>query len=169
MTDTAPFVLAAPRFETRDAFVVAGLREPYRFANGDFAVAIGEQWDRLWPRLAAVLSAEPGVMYGMSFLADADPDGFDYLCGAEIDANSDPGDLDVARIPALRYAVFRHDRPFSELRLAIDAIYGTWLPASGHALAQADGAPSLIERYGPEFDPAAEVGDLELWLPIAPE
>ncbi len=164
MTDAAPFVLPAPRFETRDAFVAAGLRERYRFADGSPADAVAAQWGRFAPRLGTIPGAVPGADYGFCFMGE---DGFDYLCGVEIAAGADPEGLAVARVPALRYAVFPHDRHIAEFPLTIDAIFGEWLPASGHALAQSDGAPGIVERYGPGYDPAAGIGDIEIWIPLA--
>lgn len=168
MTDTAPVTLAAPRFETRDAFVVAGLRERYRFADGDFTGPVGAQWADFAPRLGTIPGAVPGVAYGLIFSRVEGLDGFEYLSGVEIAANADPSDLVIARVPALRCAVFPHERPASEFRATVDAIYFDWLPGSGYTMAQVDGAPDIVERYGPGYDPVSGTGDIEFWVPVVP-
>lgn len=168
MTETAPFVLPAPRFETRGPFVVAGLRERYRFADGDFTGPIGAQWTRFAPRLGTIPDAVPGVAYGLFFSRIEGLDGFEYRCGVEVVADAAPGDLVIARVPALRYAVFPHERRVTEFRSTIDAIYFDWLPNSDYAMAQVDGAPDIVERYGPGYDPASGAGDIEFWIPVVP-
>jgi AraC family transcriptional regulator len=66
--------------------------------------------------------------------------------GAAPDMSTQPG-LSWETIPAGRWAVFRHVGRYETLSQSWQAIYGQWLPASGHQLRPA--AP--FERY--ENDP----------------
>ena len=79
---------------------------------------------------------DPDVRFVAAFLIE----------GAEPVSAAPPG-LDWETIAAGRWAVFRHVGPYSTLWQSWQAIYGQWLPASGHALRPA--AP--YERY--ENDP----------------
>jgi AraC family transcriptional regulator len=71
-------------------------------------------------------------------------------------------DFTRLRVPAQRYAVFAHKGPIIEIRTVIRAIWGNWLPSSGHETA--DG-PSF-ERYGKGFEPLTGNGGFEIWVPI---
>jgi AraC family transcriptional regulator len=165
---THPFDLPAPRFEERGPLLLAGIRERHAF-DGPFPQAIGAQWDRLVPHLGAVPGRVGDADWGASF-GEPGRAGFAYLCGVEVaDAGAAgplPDGFVRARIPARRWAVFAHPGPLDDLRRTIDAVFGAWLPASGFALAATDGAPDLLERYGPGFDPVARRGDLEVWVPV---
>ncbi len=66
------------------------------------------------------------------------------------------------RIPEQRYAVFTHRGHVSTIRRTHNTIWTTWLPQSGHDVADAP----HFERYGDDFDGQAGVGGIEVWLPI---
>ena len=66
------------------------------------------------------------------------------------------------RIPAADYAVFEHHGQIAGLGPLWDAIFGEWLPRSGHRPAH---SPDF-ERYDERFDPATGSGLVELWVPI---
>jgi AraC family transcriptional regulator len=70
-------------------------------------------------------------------------------------------------IPKQQYAVFRHHGHVSELPEMLDAIWSSWLPASGYRAGRIPGAPDFFERYGEKFDPVAGRDDIEIWVPIA--
>ncbi len=75
-----------------------------------------------------------------------------------------PGEFARIRIPAQRYAVFSHRGHISTLRATVYTIWNKWLPASGHAHAD---APDF-ERYDERFDAESGTGTVEIWLPINP-
>ena len=59
----------------------------------------------------------------------------------------------------------------SEISRTVDAIFHSWLPASGHEHAWSFGAPSedtlaFFERYGEDFNPATGLGNIEVWVPV---
>jgi AraC family transcriptional regulator len=58
--------------------------------------------------------------------------------------------------------VFHQRDHIATIRATCAAIWNTWLPASGHAAADAP----TFERYGPEFDPLTGTGGFEIWVPI---
>jgi len=87
----------------------------------------------------------------------------DYVCGVQVaDFSALPKDFTRVRIPAHRYAVFRHRDHISAIRSTWTKIWSEWLPQSGHEVADAP----FFERYGEEFDARTGEGGLELWIPI---
>jgi AraC family transcriptional regulator len=150
--------LEPPRFIEGKAILIAGLGQRFEYENMDGIPAL---WERFRAFLGNIPGEIPGAAYGV--IANSDDKGFDYICGVEV---ADFSDIDTAltkiRIPPQRYAVFVHRGHISTLRNTMHAIWGTWLPQSGHVVAD---APSL-ERYGTAFDPRSGAGGLEIWLPI---
>ena len=67
-------------------------------------------------------------------------------------------------LPARRHAVFTHRGDLSGLRPLVHAIFGEWLPRSGHAAA---GNPDFVEVYGEDFDPVRLKGVIEVWVALA--
>jgi len=96
----------------------------------------------------------------MSHYRSATSSTFDYLCGVEVAsfARLDPSWTRL-RIPEQRYAVFTHRGHVPAIRRTRNTIWTTWLPQSGHEVADAP----HFERYGEDFD---GVGGIEGWLPI---
>jgi AraC family transcriptional regulator len=66
------------------------------------------------------------------------------------------------RIPAQQYVVFTHRGHISTIRSTWHTIWNTWLPGSGHEVAD---APDF-ERYDAVFDPRTGIGEVEIWLPL---
>ncbi len=151
--------LAEPRFESRNAFLVAGLsvRYDYESCGG----GIPAQWQRFGPYLGNVPGQIGSIAYGLRY--NSDDSGLDYLCGVEVGEFSQlPPELSRVRVPANRYAVFTHSGHISAIRSTWYTIWNKWLPKSGHRLAD---APDF-ERYGAEFDARTGRGDVEIWVPI---
>jgi len=151
--------LPEPRFESRPAFLVAGLsvRYDYETCGG----GIPAQWQRFTPYLGNVPGQVGGVAYGVRY--NSDDSGLDYLCGVEVGEFSQlPSELSRVRVPANRYAVFVHGGHVSEIRSTWYTIWNQWLPKSGHSLAD---APDF-ERYGEDFDGRTGRGTVEIWVPL---
>jgi AraC family transcriptional regulator len=155
-----------PRFENGRAMLVAGLRKHY---TSEIMNDIPSQWQRFAAHFGSVPHQVGRVAYGICSNLVMSPFSFDYMSGAEVSRSGDfPSEFSTANIPALRYAIFRHDEHVSKLRDTIDAIWNRWLPNSG--LAPLHGTPEMpymMERYGEGFDMEKGMGDIELWIPMA--
>jgi len=151
--------LAEPRFETRNAFLVAGLSARYDYES--CGGGIPAQWQRFAPYIGNVAGQIGSDAYGVRY--NSDDSGLDYLCGVEVGEFSQlPPELSRVRVPANRYAVFTHRGHISAIRSTWHAIWNKWLPKSGHQLAD---APDF-ERYGKEFDAKSGSGEVEIWVPL---
>jgi AraC family transcriptional regulator len=148
-----------PRFETRNAFLVAGLsaRYDYEACGG----GIPAQWQRFGPYIGNVPGQVGTDAYGVRH--NSDETGLDYACGVEVrDFAKLPPELSRVRVPANRYAVFTHSGHVSTIRSTWFAIWNKWLPKSGHQLAD---APDF-ERYDSRFDARTGAGEVEIWVPL---
>jgi AraC family transcriptional regulator len=151
--------LAEPRFETRKAFLAAGLSVRYDYES--CGAGIPAQWQRFAPYIGNVPGQTGTDAYGVRY--NSDDSGLDYLCGVEVGEFSQlPPELSRVRVPANRYAVFTHSGHISAIRSTWHTIWNRWLPKSGHQLAD---APDF-ERYGKEFDPRTGSGEVEIWVPL---
>jgi AraC family transcriptional regulator len=152
--------LAAPRFLTGKALLVAGLGERY---NCESSAAIPGQWNRFHQSIPRVPGRIGQVAYGVCCNGD-DSGNFDYIAGVEVSDFSDlPREFSRVRIPEQKYAVFTHRDHISSIRRTVNTIWNQWLPASG--LKAAD-APNF-ERYDEKFDPLTGNGGLEIWIPVS--
>lgn len=155
--------LAAPRFETAKAFLVAGLSERISCDNG---AIIPGMWQRFHQEVADIPArvgqGKSQVAYGVCCNSD-DAGNFDYIAGVEVTDFSDLARrFGRIRIPEQRYAVFTHTDHVASIRRTVNTIWNQWLPASG--LKAAD-APNF-ERYDEKFDPATGNGGFEIWVPV---
>jgi AraC family transcriptional regulator len=120
----------------------------------------------LWPRFVARIAeiapvVEQRVTYGaMRAPADA-PDPLFYLAAVPAEhATPVPDGMTAWDLPAGDHAVFEF--AFKDIGSAYPFIFETWLPASG--LVQGD--TPLLERYGPEFDPANPMSPMQVRVPV---
>lgn len=151
--------IAPPRFEETKPRIIAGLQERYSLAT---RMNIPMQWQRFAPRLGKVPGQVGGVSYGVCFNSDPDCN-FDYLCGVEVEDESTlPADMAAVKIPAARFAVFEHRGALSSIGDTLQAIWGQWLPASGHQTADLP----CFERYSEDFNPQTGAGGVEIWIPL---
>ncbi|TPI82614.1 AraC family transcriptional regulator [Mesorhizobium sp. B2-8-9] len=151
--------LEPPRFETSRPFLVAGLGERY---SCETSAGIPMQWQRFGPYIGNIPGEIGDVAYGVCVNGD-DAGNFDYVVGVEVTDFSDlPKDFHRVRVPAQKHAVFSHREHISTIRRTVNTIWNSWLPASGHEIAD---APEF-ERYGPEFDARTGNGGLEIWVPV---
>jgi len=159
MDSTPTDNLQAPRFETSNPLLVAGIGERY---NQESGAGIPGQWQRFQQAVANIPGRVGQVAYGVCCNGD-DAGNFDYIAGVEVtDFSGLPREFSRVRIPEQRYAVFTHRDHISTIRRTINTIWNHWLPASG--LKAAD-APSF-ERYDENFDPLTGNGGLEIWVPV---
>jgi AraC family transcriptional regulator len=159
--DQATKTKFTPRFETRGAFMIAGLSARVRPGNQDDMMAI---WQRFAPHIGSVPGQIGKAAYGA---VSGSASGVDYLAGVEVaDASGLRDGFTHVRLPAQKYAVFTHEGHVSKLFDTCTAIWRNWYPQSGLEHAQTPGAPQFLERYGEAFDPEKGVGGIEVWIPI---
>jgi AraC family transcriptional regulator len=159
MDETLYATLEKPRFEQTKPLLIAGIGRRFGCDSG---ATIPMQWQEFLPHLGHVPGQLGSHAYGVCCNNDDDGN-FDYVCGVQVsDFSGIPADWMRVRIPAQRYAVFRHAEHISSIRRTCNTIWNQWLPASG--LKPAD-AP-FFERYGAEFDSATGMGGLEVWVAV---
>jgi AraC family transcriptional regulator len=161
MDSTMTDDLAAPRFETAKAFLVAGVGERISCDNGAIIPGL---WQRFHQAVADIPARIAGdrAAYGVCCNAD-DAGNLDYIAGVEVTDFSDlPRRYIRIRIPEQRYAVFTHRDHVSSVRRTVGTIWNHWLPASGYKAAD---APNF-ERYDEKFDPVTGNGGFEIWIPV---
>ena len=142
--------------------LLAGLRRWHSHAGASHSIPL--QWadfttGELFP------SRKPGcVSYGV--LCDARPGEFEYMTAVEVQTFEGlaPGSGRM-RMPALRFAVFQHEGPVSNIYLTWQAIWERWLPNSGLKPVH---APEF-ERYDQRYNPVTREGIIEIWSPVAPQ
>jgi AraC family transcriptional regulator len=151
--------LEPPRFVDGKTLLIAGLGVRYTYET---VQGIPAQWQRFAPHIGHIAGQVGGTAYGVCCNFDDDAS-FEYVAGVEVSRFGElPVGFSTVRIPARHYAVFSHRDHISTIRATHFAIWGTWLPESGHELAD---APNF-ELYGETFDPRNGNGLVEIWLPI---
>jgi AraC family transcriptional regulator len=159
--DTAPLPLEAPRFETRSAFLLAGLADRYTMETNH---AIPALWGRFVPMIGHVPSQKGYVTYGVGYDTQ-DDESFAYAAAVEVTAFDGLGpELARISVPAQTYAVFTHRGHISRIRETWRAIMGGWVPASGRRLAK---GPDF-ELYAEDFEPEGPKSAVEIWIPLEP-
>jgi AraC family transcriptional regulator len=154
--------LFSPRIEAAPPLLIAGLTERYTFETNH---SIPLQWRRFHPYVGHVATQIGGTTYGVCCNSDGQGR-FDYVTGVEVASFADlPREFARVRVAAHRYAAFPHRGHISTLRRTVRAVWGRWLPQSGHALCD---SPDF-ERYSSDFDAERSLGTVEIWLPIEQE
>lgn len=149
----------SPRFETIKPMVLAGLVERYSCQG---LGGIPNQWQRFSAHLGRVPGQVGAMAFGASYNFDADGN-LDYLSGVQVqDERNVPKELKILKVPANKYAVFRHKEHVASIRSTCAAIWSNWFPGSGYEPIE---APTL-ERYGPEFNPVTGLGGFEIWVAV---
>jgi len=162
---TNPTQLAPARFQKSVPLLLAGLR---RHFNRDTRTQIPDLWHEAGPQFAKLPGHVGNVAYGVCISTPGDQDDFDYLAAVEVSGvqKLPPGWTHI-KVPAQRYAVFRHDGPVSDIPTLMREIFQSWLPNSGYELtAGGDDEPDFLEHYGEGYDPTTGLGDIEVWLPV---
>ncbi|SEE48124.1 AraC family transcriptional regulator [Rhizobiales bacterium GAS191] len=151
--------LAEPHFEELKELLIAGYGARYTFETNQ---GIPAQWQRFGPHIGNVARQVGPETHGVACNFD-NGGSFEYIAGVQVsDFGALPEGFATVRIPAERYAVFRHPEHVSMLRRTHYTIWNKWLPASGMAIAD---APNF-ERYGKEFNPMTGTGPIEVWMPV---
>jgi len=151
--------LAPPRFVDGGSMCIAGIGNRY---TSDASAGIAAQWQRIQPYLGRVPGQVGKLAYGVC--RNGPDGGFEYLCGVEVgDAGALPPGWTQLQLAPARYAVFVHRGPVSAIRSTFEAIWRTWLPASGCRVADAP----ILECYGETFNPENGSGGIEIWVPLA--
>lgn len=151
--------LPSPRFETRDAFVIAGF-------SGRFTPGTNEGIPALWQSFGPHIGYVPGQVGGVTYGVCCNPGedcSFEYIAGVEVRTGEGlPSSFRSIRVEPHRYAVFEHKGHVSTLHQTFYNIFNHWLPASPLESAE---APEF-ERYSEDFDPLAGTGTVEVWVPV---
>jgi AraC family transcriptional regulator len=150
--------MEASRFEDRGLIFFAGLTARY---NHGHIEAIPAQWQQFVPHLGQIPGQVGRKTYGVCFNFDGTGN-FDYMCAVEVSGESPlPSPLTHLPVAAQHYAVFTHRDHISKIGKTWDAIYNEWPKASGYTLVQAP----QFEAYSEDFNPQAETGIVEIWIP----
>lgn len=153
--------MEAPRYEDRGSFLLAGLAGRY---HHDRIEGIPAQWQRFVPHLGKIPGQAGRKTYGVCYNFD-DTGNFDYMCAVEVsEASPLPPPLTHLPVAAQHYAVFTHRDHISTIGKTWDSIYNEWPKASGRTLVQAP----QFESYSEDFNPQAETGIVEIWIPAHP-
>lgn len=127
---------------------------------------IPELWGRFVPQKASIPGRRGDVTFGFAQPNVPGPDGtpvFVYTAAVEVDSlDRVPEGLVGFTVPAATYARFTHTGPISGIGKTIDAIWGTWIPAS--ALVPTRGLE--FERYDERWDPATASGPVDIYIPV---
>ena len=159
MQPTTTYPLAEPRFEHGEELLIAGLGARF---SADKSQAISGLWQRFVPYIGKVPGQQGWETFGLCCNPDEDGS-FEYIAGVRVSRVDElPPGFTHQRLPARRYAVFRHTGHVSSIHETFAAIFQRWLPASG---LQAADAPEF-ERYSADFDPMAGKGHVDIWVPL---
>lgn len=139
----------------------AGIRRHHAFASvGD---GIARQW-RDFEKLGTLPGQVGTTAYGAICGADMKAQTMEYMCAYEVGSFEEiPKELGRMRVPAARYAVFRHDDNVATVRATWDRVFKEWLPRSG---LRSNETPDF-EVYGDRFDPKTGDGGVEIWVGVA--
>lgn len=148
-----------PKFKTKDAFVVIGLK--YRGSNDNNEIP--KLWNQFSKKVSLIkpLATEPINAYGICHSFDMDKNEFDYIAGLEVKNDSDePLGMVKFEVPKQEYAVFETTLP--NIMTTINNIYNKWLPSSDYARTE---GPEF-EYYDKDFDPEKEDSTLSIYVPV---
>ena len=159
MAQPAKSKVKEPVVREGKALLIAGLQSDY---TPQTVSEIPQLWQRFMPYLGKISGQVGHSTYGVGF--NSSERGFDYIAGVEVSNPSGiPAEFSKLSIPGQKYYVFVHEGHVSEIPKTIGAIMSEWAPASGYKFAA---LPSILERYGENFDPRTGTGDMEIWLPV---
>lgn len=151
--------LAPPRFVDGKPVLLVGMSEHYSCEN---SAGVPAQWQRFLPHFPNVPGQLDRKAYGAMYNFD-EQGNFDYLCGVEVaDFSRVPAGWATLRLPAAKYAVFTHAEHISTIRRTWATVWDSWLPSSGHEVADAP----HFELYGENFNSQTGVGGVEIWIPL---
>ena len=149
------------RYEDGRPMLFAGIRRKHSFAS------MGQDMPRQWEEFEK-LGKLPGQVgttaYGAICGGDPKTQTMEYMCAVEVKSFDEvPKELGRMRVPAVRYAVFRHDGNVATIQTTWKRIFD-WLPTSGMESAH---TPDF-EVYDERFDGSTGEGGVEIWLGVKP-
>ena len=140
--------------------LLAGIRRKHAFAS--MSQDIPRQWDD-FVKLGKLPGQVGTTAYGAICGGDPKKQTMEYMVAVEVKSfDAIPKDLGRMRVPAVRYAVFRHEGNVATIQDTWKQIFEVWLPRSGMQSAQ---TPDF-EVYGEHFDGATGEGGVEIWLGV---
>jgi predicted transcriptional regulator YdeE len=149
------------RYEDGRPMLFAGIRRTHTFAS--MRTDIPRQWEE-FEKLGKLPGQVGTTAYGAICGGDPKAQTMEYMCAVEIKSfDAVPKELGRMRVPAVRYAVFRHDGNVATLQATWKQIF-EWLPSSGMESAH---TPDF-EVYDERFDGATGEGGVEIWLGVKP-
>jgi AraC family transcriptional regulator len=153
--------MAPPRIVDRPPLLMAGLAERHPC---DKPEAVPAHWQRFTPFIQHVPHGIGMAAYGVVMDLFDGGDSFQYLAAVEVSSVTGlQSELTALRLPAQRFAVFRHEGHVSRMRPTIHTIFNREIERLG---VETGDIPSFIEYYGPDFDPMVGEGDVEVWVPV---
>ncbi|HUQ53476.1 MAG TPA: GyrI-like domain-containing protein [Gammaproteobacteria bacterium] len=154
--------LQPDRYEDGRPMLLAGIRRQHTFAG--MGKDIPRQWDDFL-ELGTLPEQVGATAYGAICGGDSQTQTMEYMCAVEVRSfDSVPKDLGRMRVPAVRYAVFRHAGNVATIQSTWQEVLSKWLPSSGLRSAN---TPDF-EVYGERFDGATGDGGVEIWLGVEP-
>ncbi|MEM1436410.1 MAG: AraC family transcriptional regulator [Pseudomonadota bacterium] len=151
-----------PDFRRRDGFTVVGMALK---VDAVTKTQIPALWQRFGPTMHSIPGWDGKESFGACYGMDQNTGVFTYLAGVATEATVERDDFEVCVIPSADYAVFTHEGSLGHIQDTVGYIFGEWLPGSDYELA---GSPDF-ELYDSRFDPVADKGELEYWIPIQPK
>jgi predicted transcriptional regulator YdeE len=150
------------RYEDGRPMLFAGIRRKHTFASmGD---EVPRQWDD-FVKLGKLPGQISTTAYGAICGGDSQTQTMEYMCAVEVQSfDAVPKELGRMRVPAVRYAVFRHGGNVATIQSTWRQILEVWLPSSGMQSAH---TPDF-EVYDERFDGATGEGGVEIWLGVKP-
>jgi len=116
-----------PRIEELEAFHVIGLEQLCDHGADNNLPAL---WDRLFKRWEEIQSFRD--FYGVCLPRTDGRPGFRYLAAAQVDPGTAPPEgMDLAEVPAMKYAVYPFDDVVAAFPAKFEEIYGTLLQRDG--------------------------------------
>jgi AraC family transcriptional regulator len=127
--------------------------------------SIGQAYRQFYGLLGKLnLSTSIGSQIGHSFGDPDDPDSFTYWTGVELGAPIEaPDGFEVVLLEGGAYACCRLVGPFALIGPTFKALFGGWLPRSGH---EADDKPVLEIYRNPTIDDPRRDPVIDLMIPI---
>ena len=160
--DEREFVdLPPPRIFDGPPLLVAGLMERHDCMRPEDVPA---QWQRFTPFIGSIPHGVGMAAYGIVNDLFFGGDSFQYMSGVEVGDLFDlQPELSALRFPAQRYAAFTHAGHVSRIRPTIHTIFNRSIEELELDVGD---LPNFIEYYGPDFDPEAGEGGVEIWVPL---
>jgi len=152
--------LQPQRYEDGRPMLLAGIRRKHTFAS--MSQDIPRQWHDFL-ELGKLPGQVGTTAYGAICGGDPKKQTMEYMVAVEVQSfDAIAKDLGRMRVPAVRYAVFRHEGNVATIRDTWKQIFEVWLPRSGMQSAQ---TPDF-EVYDERFDGATGEGGVEIWLGV---